>query len=196
MRKIVLFFLFISAHAFSQDVKEIIAKETCECTSKLDLDALNSSDLELKFGLCMLESYNKHIGEFPENQRLDFQDNAQMEKFGEEIALKMLEFCTEIISKLGENHDDSDEVEKNDSSVKGIYNGFLIDAFYTIFIKDSNDKTFELVVLDYFKNVNLITNKLIENSQEIEVYYYEADLFYPKSNKFISTKIITDIIKK
>lgn len=195
MRKIVLFFLFISAHAFSQDVKEVIANETCECVSQLDLDSINSSDLELKFGLCMLEAYNKHINEFPESERLDFQNNSQMEKFGEEIALKMLNYCSSLVIKLGESSS-AEEVKKTDNSVRGIYNGFLIDAFYTIFIKDSSGKTVELIVLDYFNNVNLITDKLIENAQEIEVTYYEADLFYPKLNKFISTKIVTDIIKK
>jgi hypothetical protein len=196
MKKVILFFLLISINVFSQDVKQIIAEETCECASKFDLDSLSSSDMELNFGLCMLESYNKHISEIPESERIDYKNNSQMEKFGEEIAIKMLEFCSSIILKLGESYNDSESLKETDNTVNGTYNGFLIDAFYTIFVKDSNGNKLELVILDYFDNVNLITDKLIENTQEIKVSFYEADLFYPKLNKFISTKIVTDIIKK
>ena len=198
MKNMVFFFLFVSTHLFSQDVKDVIANETCECASELNLEAMSSSEMELKFGLCMLESYNKHINEFPESERLDFKNDTQMRKFGEVIAMKMLPFCSETILKLGQNYNEADTENSNekDTYITGVYNGFLLDTFYTIYVKDSNGQTQELVILDYFDNVYLITDKLIENSQEIDVSYYEADLFYPKLNKFISTKIVTDIIKK
>ena len=199
MRQIILFlFLVINVTVFSQDIKEKIAEETCGCVSKLDIDSMNSSDLELKFGLCMLDAYNTHIDEFPESERLDFGDNAQMEKFGEEIALKMLVSCPDFILKLGEGYNVSgnENAEEKDSVIKGIFSGSKADTFYTIIVKESTGKTTELIILDYFENVYLITDKLIKNNQEIEVYYYETELFDVKLNKFVPTKIVTDIIKK
>ncbi|WP_111307450.1 hypothetical protein [Confluentibacter sediminis] len=199
MKKIILFLFFVvNATVFSQDIKEKIAKETCECVSKLDTDSMNSSDLELKFGLCMLDAYNMHIDEFPESERLDFGDNVQMEKFGEEIALKMLTSCPDLILKLGGSYNvsENENTDKNDSVIKGVFNGSKTGTFYNIIVKESTGKTTELIILDYFENVYLITDKLIKNNQEIEVYYYETELFDVKLNKFVSTKIVTDIIKK
>jgi hypothetical protein len=196
MKTGILFFLLISLNVYSQDVKEVIAKETCECIAKFDIDSMTSSDLELKYGLCMLESYNNYIGEFAENEKLDFLNNVQMVKFGEEIAVKMLIFCPDFILKLGESYDSSEKVEETEPVIKGVYYGSEIETFYTIFIKQSNGETTELVVLDYFDNVYLITDKLINNNEKLEVSYYEADLFDAKLNKFISAKIVTDIIKK
>ena len=100
--------------------------------------------------------------------------------------------------KLGEGYNVSgnNNLEKNDSVIKGVFNGFKTDTFYTIIVKESTGKTIELIILDYFEKVYLITDKLIKNNQEIEVYYYEAELFNVKLNKFVSAKIVTDIIKK
>jgi hypothetical protein len=195
MKKYILFLFFISATTFSQDVKDKIAKETCECTTKLDLDEMDSSDLELNFGLCMLESYNKHINEFAENEKLDFENNAQMEKFGEEIALKMLSFCPDMILKLGEGYK-SDETVSNDLTIEGIFNGTKAETFFNVIIKEPTGKTTKLILLDYFENAYLITDKLLKNNQEVKVTYYEAKLFDSKSNSFVATKIITNIIQK
>lgn len=195
MKKYILFLFFISATTFSQDVKDKIAKETCECTAKLDLDEMDSSDLELNFGLCMLESYNKHINEFAENEKLNFENNAQMEKFGEEIALKMLSFCPDMILKLGEGYK-SDETVSNDLIIEGIFNGTKAETFFNVIIKEPTGKITKLILLDYFENAYLITDKLLKNNQEVKVTYYEAKLFDSKSNSFVATKIITNIIQK
>lgn len=195
MKKIILLLFFISVTSFSQNVKDKIAKETCDCTSKLDLTAMNSSDLELNFGLCMLEAYNNHISEFSENEKLDFENNAQMEKFGEEIALKMLSFCPELILKLGEGYKEEGTVS-NDLTIEGVFNGTKMETFFNIIVKEPSGKTTKLILLDYFDNAYLITDKLIKNNQAVQVTYYEAKLFDSKSNSFVLTKIITNIIQK
>lgn len=196
MKKIILFFVLSSLSMFSQDVKDKIAKETCECSKKFDLDTMNSSDLEVKFGLCMLESYNNHINEFSENEKLNFNDGTQMEKFGEQIAMKMLSFCPDIILKLGEGYDEIEKGNTQDAVISGNYVGNDIDTFYNIIIKESNGETTKLIILDYFDNVNLITDKLLKNNDGVNVSYYETQLFDAKLNKFITAKIVTDITKK
>ena len=195
MKKNLLFLFFISFAAFSQNVKDKIAKETCECSSKLDLKSLDNSELELIFGLCMLESYNKHIKEFPENEKLDFENNDQMEKFGEEIALKMLGFCPDVILKLGEGYSEKESVS-GDLTIEGVFNGTKLETFFNIIIKEPSGKTTRLILLDYFENSYLITDKLLKNNEEVKVMYYESTLFDIKINSFIPVKIISNIIKK
>ncbi|NHN26829.1 hypothetical protein FIA58_014180 [Flavobacterium jejuense] len=195
MKNFILFLFFISTTCFSQDVKEKIAKETCECTSKLDTASMNGSDLELNFGLCMLESYNKHINEFTDNEKLDFENNAQMEKFGEEIALKMLTICPDMILKLGDGYKNEDTVS-DDLTIEGVFNGTKAETFFNVIIKEESGKTTKLILLDYFDNAYLIQDKLIKNNQTVKVTYYEAKLFDSKTNSFVVTKILTNIIQK
>lgn len=195
MKNFILVLFFISTACFSQNVKEKIAKETCDCTSKLDLSGMDSSDLELNFGLCMLEAYNNHINEFAENEKLDFENNTQMEKFGEEIALKMLSFCPELILKLGEGYKDEGTVS-NELSIEGVFNGTKAETFFNVIVKEPSGKTTKLILLDYFDNAYLIKDKVLKNNQNIKVTYYEAKLFDSKSNSFVDTKIITNIIQK
>lgn len=193
MKLFILFLFFISTASFSQSVKDKIAKETCDCTSKLDLSTLNSSDLELNFGLCMLEAYNNHINEFAENEKLDFENNTQMEKFGEEIALKMLSSCPELILKLGEGYKEEAATTSNDLTIEGVFNGTKIETFFNVIVKEPTGKTTKLILLDYFDNAYLITDKVLKSNQSIKVTYYEAKLFDSKSNSFVPTKIITNI---
>lgn len=195
MKISILFLFFITATSFSQDVKEKIAKETCECTSKLDTASMDGTDLELNFGLCMLESYNKHIAEFSDSEKLDFENNTQMEKFGEEIAVKMLSVCPDLILKLGEGYKNEDAVS-NDLSIEGFFNGTKVESFLNLIIKEASGKTTKLILLDYFDNAYLMKDKLLKNNQAIKVTYYEAKLFDFKSNSFVATKILTNIIQK
>lgn len=186
-----------SFSVFSQDVKDKIAKETCECVSKLDLDSTNSDDLELNFGLCMLESYNNHINEFPENEKLDFENTPQMEKFGEQIALKMLTFCPDIILKLGEGYGNEENEASKDLVIEGVFNGTsTTESFFTISIKESNGKLTKLILLDNFENSYLIVDKVIKKNEAVNVSYYEVELFDMNLNRFVTTKIITNITKK
>ncbi|MFC4740044.1 hypothetical protein ACFO3U_08560 [Flavobacterium ponti] len=197
MKKAVLFFVLSSFSMFSQDVKDIIAKETCECSTKLDLSTMSSDDLELNFGLCMLESYNNHIDEFSESEKLDFENSTQMEKFGEQIALKMLTFCPDVILKLGEGYGDDESETSTDLSIEGTFNATsTTGSFFTISIKESNGKLTNLVLLDNFDNSYLIVDKVIKKNEAVNVTYYEVELFDMKLNRFVTTKIITNITKK
>ncbi|NCO63262.1 MAG: hypothetical protein GW839_11450 [Flavobacteriales bacterium] len=191
---ILLLVFSLSISVFAQDIKDTIAKETCECVSKFDTDAMNSSDLELNFGLCMLESYNKHINEFAENEKLDYENNAQMENFGEVIATRMLEFCPKMILKLGKNLNEA-PISK-DLTIEGVFNGTNPEAFFNVIIKEPTGKTTKLILLDYFENAYLITDRLLKSNQEVIVTYYEANLFDSNLNSFVATKIITNIITK
>lgn len=195
-RNLVILFLVFSLgiSAFAQNVKDTIAQETCECVSKLDTDAMNSSDLELNFGLCMLDSYGKHTDAFAENEKLDFENNAQMENFGEDIATRMLEFCPKMILKLGENLNEAPV--SSALTIEGVFMGTDTKTFFNVLIKEPTGKTTKLILLDYFENAYLITDSLLKSNQEVIVTYYEAQLFDSNLNSFVTTKIITNIIKK
>ena len=196
MKKVVLFLCLVSLNIFSQTVNDKIAQETCDCLSKVDLESTNADDLDLNIGLCMLESYNNHISEFAENEKLDFEDEVQMEKYGEQIAMKMLAFCPNIILKLG-SIDNANEDESESLFIDGNFNGTSNkESFFTVLIKENNGKISKLALLDNFDNSYLIIDKVLKINDSVSVNYYEIELFDVKLNRFVTTKIITDITKK
>lgn len=199
MRKIILLFLLVSFTGFSQDVKDIIAEEACDCTTKVDFTSMNGSELQTQFGLCILQSYSNHSNEFPADEKLNFDDESQMEKFGEEIALKMLKFCPNTILELGKktvNDEDYDEEEVANESISGKVKSISNSNYLVIKLVENSGKTTDFFLLSDFDNSFLITDKLIKNNDSITIFFYEIDLYDVKLNKFITQKIISDIIKQ
>ena len=118
MRKIsIVLFLIFSTNSFSQDVYDIIGKETCTCleAKKLDYTKLNKKDIQTQVGLCMIQSYSSHASEFKLEDKVSFDDQAGMRSLGEKVAMKMLADCPAIILEMGRrsvDEDDTSEVEK------------------------------------------------------------------------------------
>jgi hypothetical protein len=198
MRKIVLMFLLVSLAGFSQDVKDKIAEETCDCTSKFDISSIKGSELQTQFGLCILQSYNNHINEFPANEKLDFSNESQMTKFGEEIAMKMLKFCSNTIVELGKKTIDvtNYEEELENESVTGKIKSVSASNYFSIKLVENTGKTTDFILLNDFDNSFLITDKVLKINDNVQVFYYEIELYDIKLNKFILQKIISDIIKQ
>lgn len=209
MNKLIILVLLIANLAFSQQEKamEIIAKETCECISKKNEDLNKPLDDKLiaELGVCMLASYQKNIDIFKEDERLDFSNSAEMKGFGEKIALKMMETCPDIIVALGKSKLEKDSQDKEgytvdedfeeDLVVEGKVKSISSNNYLTLKVTESNGKNHDFVVITNFENVYLLTDKVLKPNSEVEVYYYELDVYDIKLNKFITQKIITDIIK-
>ncbi len=205
MNKLFILVLLIANLAFSQQEKamEIIAKETCECISKKkeDLNKPLDDKLTAELGVCMLASYQKNIDIFKEDERLDFSNSAAMEGFGEKIALKMVDNCPDIIlalgkSKLAQDEQDSDaNYIEEDLMVEGKVKSISSTNYLTLKVTESNGKNHDFVVITNFENAYLLMDKVLKPNSEVEVYYYELDVYDIKLNKFITQKIITDIIK-
>ena len=51
-------------------------------------------------------------------------------------------------------------------------------------------------LLSSFDNAFLVTDKVLKTNDTIEVYYYELEVFDAKLAKFVTYKVVTDIIKK
>ena len=68
--------------------------------------------------------------------------------------------------------------------------------FITFSIKETSGRTVEFILLENFNNAFLLTEDLLKPNDVVDVYYYESELFDATVNKFITFKVITDIIKK
>lgn len=201
----------MSSFVNAQDYMRKIADETCDCVEKKKLiNKSNNSEIETEFGICMIAGYNKYSDLVPKKEKLNFSDEKQMEKFGEKLALEMLNSCPKFIMKLGANSLEEENLEKEESNgaqvdevveeeylkVTGSFLGMKKENYYFLNLKEESGKTHKLALLDSFDNAYLITDNILKTTDKVEVLYYEVDLYDVTSNSFIKTKIITDIIIK
>ncbi|WP_158728300.1 MULTISPECIES: hypothetical protein [unclassified Flavobacterium] len=208
MRKVIIALLSIlSANAYSQDMYDVIGKETCAClgSKKLDYKKIDKKELQTQVGLCMIQSYTSHINEFKEEDKIQFDDKDGMRKMGEKVALKMLVNCPEIILELGKStqKDNGDESEDEivadgpaDVFIEGQITAIKKDQFISLQLKDKNGRVYSFLLLDYFETASMLTNNELKAKDSVKVSYTEIELFDVATNEFKYFKIITDLQRK
>lgn len=200
-----LFISLISFNAQSQDILESVTKEVCNCVEakKDKLDTSNPQNLKMQLGLCILGSYSKHTAEIDKKYGKIMDDEAAMEKFGEDIGMKMVTVCPEtLMSFAGAITDDEtadstavEEVKQEDLFIEGEIVAFKATDFVTIQVKDKNARVHNMLMLDYFETASLYTNNQIKVKDKIKVSYTEIELYDPKQKEFRYFKVITALEK-
>ena len=213
--KTIFFLLLITQISFAQKKDAIISKiaeETCDCIQKKKMNQETDSyeDYKMALGVCMLDSYQNHSSKFSNRDKVDLTNHEEMRSFGEEIGIKMVKFCPNFMLEVGEkkitydngsvnknkNYKEEVEEEELDPFVTGTVFQIKADQFISFSIKETSGKTDEFILLNNFNNSFLLTEKLLKPNDIVDVYYYETELFDAKINKYITYKVVTDIIKK
>lgn len=184
--------------SYSQDVLSVIAKEKCECldNKKSKSDNFTGDELKTAVGLCMIRSYSDHMSEFKGDEKVKFGDEGGMTKLGEDVAVKMLETCPNMIMELGKESKSDVEAEAEDVSVTGEVTDIKSEQFLTLQLKDKNGRSYSLLLLDYFDTASLLTNNEIKKKDKLKASYSEIELFDVKAKEFRYYKILTKLEKQ
>lgn len=188
--------MFTSVIVNAQDVMEIMAKETCDCivAKNLDLKNVSSENLQTEFGVCAMQSYVKHKEAYDKISPSDIADTESMRKFGENLAMKMLSTCPEIIMGLA---NDTPSLEPATSpTIEGTVIEFVTEQFVTIKVKDKNQRLHSFILLDYFDTASLYTDGIIKKKDNVIVSYSEIELYDAKAKEFRYYKVISGLEKK
>ena len=203
MKKIfLLVVLFCNVALYSQDVLEVIAKETCEClTSKKSKNPnLSVEDFKSEVGVCMIKSYSDHMSEFKGADKVNFTDKEGMTKLGEQVAIKMLQICPDMIMELGRNavkqYEDDEVAEEEDPTLSGEVVDIKWEQFITLQLKDKTGRNYNLLLLDSFDTASLLTNNEIKKKDKLIVSYTEIELFDAKAKEYRYFKILTNLEKQ
>lgn len=201
MKKIfLLLVLLCNAVSYSQDVLAVIAKETCQCleAKKAKEPNLSAADFKTEVGVCMIKSYTDHMSEFKPSEKVDFTDEEGMSKLGENVAIKMLQICPDMILELGRSAIDEgkEEVQKEDAFLLGEVIDVKWEQFVTLQLKDQTGRNYNFLLLDSFDTAPLLTNNEIKKKDKLKVSYTEVELFDSKAKEFRYFKILTKIEKQ
>lgn len=201
MKKLLLLVLLTSSSIFAQKLsKEQLTDKmsdiTCECASKQEITKEN---MEMTLGICILDAIKKHEKDVEKHFGKNVVSNDEkMEKLGYEIGTKMGTKCPSVFMFMleGEEEDDVEVEEIPDLMISGKLTEVKSEQLLTFSVKEDSGKMNQFLLLNNFENVFLLTDKVLKTNDAIEVYYYESEIFDAKLSKFVTFKIVTDIIKK
>jgi len=207
-RLILILTCFFAYYASAQDYMEKIAEGTCDCIAKKKLNLNNDEQLKLNLGLCMMEAYGKYEKLVPKKDRLDLSNSAQMRAFGEKLGIKMISFCPDFLMAVGKQALKDDAIEEDstavsvdeaialeDLSVEGTIHSITKNHYLILTVKESTGKSHQFYLINNFENSYLITDQVLQNKDKVKVSYFETELYDVQLNKFLISKVITDIVK-
>lgn len=182
---------FTSLNLFAQDdLLDIVAKETCECTDSM---GITKETMQAQLGMCMLSSLTKHPNLA---SKLDFSDKKVMRQFGESVGLKMADFCPNTILTIGYQALENEKAEMPPSvqEVEGTFKGFEGEDLTFIIIHNSKGRRYKLLWLTPFDgDGNLISLGKKAVNKPVSVQYKNEDFYSPKMEEYITRKVITQI---
>jgi hypothetical protein len=197
-KHIIIVILLVTSLSYSQDYLDIIGKETCECikAKKFDLSKPNVLELQGALGSCMMTSYSVYREKMSPNDRAEYGDSQGMRKLGENIGIKMLTHCPELIIALGSSTDDKEStVEDLATVLEGEFLEIKTSDFISITMKDLTGRIHSLLLLNHFVNAELITDKVLKKNETITVSYKDHEFYDPKSKDFKYYKVLYSLTK-
>ena len=202
MKKFILLVLVIaSSTVFAQKLsKEELAvkmsEKSCECINK---EEISKDNFELTLGLCIIEAINAFEKDVDRHYGKDVINNEKkMEELGYDVGKEMAKTCPTVFKFMFDDDSENQEVveETPDEMITGQLTELKSEQFLTFSVKEDSGKMNHFIMLSSFENSFLLTDKVVKVNDAVEVYYYELELYDAKLSKFISYKVVTDIIKK
>ena len=199
MKKILLLLVLVGNIAFAQKLtkdllSEKLAEKACGCAEKQEITKEN---FELSIGICLLEGINAFEKDVEKNYGKDVISNdKKMEELGYDVGKKMGSKCPTIFKFMLDEEEEAAPDESEELSVSGKVSEIKTEQFITFVVKEATGKTNQFILLSNFDNAFLLTDKVLKATDEVDVTYYEMELYDAKLGKFVSYKIVTDIIKK
>jgi hypothetical protein len=199
MKKLLLLLLLTSSSIFAQkltkdQLSEKLADKACDCAGKQEITKEN---FELTIGICLLEGINAFEKDVEKHYGKDVISNdKKMEELGYDVGKKMGSKCPTIFKFMLDEEEEAAPDESEELSVSGKVSEIKTEQFITFVVKEATGKTNQFILLSNFDNAFLLTDKVLKATDEVDVTYYEMELYDAKLGKFVSYKIVTDIIKK
>jgi hypothetical protein len=199
MKKILLLLVLVGNIAFAQkltkdQLSEKLAEKACGCAEKQEITKEN---FELSIGICLLEGINAFEKDVEKHYGKDVISNdKKMEELGYDVGKKMGSKCPTIFKFMLDEEEEAAPDESEELSVSGKVSEIKTEQFITFVVKEATGKTNQFILLSNFDNAFLLTDKVLKATDEVDVTYYEMELYDAKLGKFVSYKIVTDIIKK
>ena len=213
MKKILIILLIVTNFAVAQnnkkkDLVKKLTETTCNCTTK---NKIAPGKVKVTLGLCLLDAITTNKTEVFKVYNKKSLDKDLIEKVGEDVGSEMMDLCPEtmeillndkeLMDEIAEDNDidvsnSTEELEDDENlNISGTFTETKVDGYLYVVVKENSGRINQFVILQSFENVFLITDKVLKPNDSVSVTYYEAELYDPQLNKFITLKVATNIVK-
>ena len=195
-----LFSLFLLAALASlplaaQGLIDKLADASCECISKQDVDNMSQEQMQMQLSLCMMEA----VGKYPEEFQKEFGDlnpgdQAAMNKFAEQVGMKMVFKCPTVLMKVA---DVQAQVQATTSTLQvlaGTIKAIDGEEFATVTLTDEQGRTHKLLWLRYFKgSERFISEPSKVIGSKVQVKVESVEYYSPKAKDYYGRKEIREV---
>jgi hypothetical protein len=169
---------------------EKIADDSCECMTKTSLSDMNSGQIEMQMGICILQSVGKFKVEIEKNIGQRSITDVMTEQFGEQVGLKMALVCPQIFMFFGDYTEDVTELGY--SVELGKIKSIEKKQFNMVNLEMYDGSLLKFIWLWEFEGSEILTKNQYKNKW-INIFYSILELYDPELKKYIPYKVIEAI---
>lgn len=187
----------------AQEYLEDIAKEVCECASKIDY-SLTKKAVQLQIGLCVISSAKNYKKKIKKDLEIDMDNLAPGEgrKLGKLVSVKLSNYCPETFAKIYDKAAEEDDlpavpldVDAPDDAVFGVITKIEEGNFIVFSLKDDNGKVIKLYWLGFISSdMDLVTDYAKILNKTATVCYRRHDYFDPRIKEYRQHYVITKLM--
>ncbi|AXG71465.1 hypothetical protein KORDIASMS9_03722 [Kordia sp. SMS9] len=182
-------------------VLEDVTNDVCACISEKVDEGISQKDIEVQLGLCLINSYGKFKARIDKYMNVSFDDATSMEKFGQEIGMKMITVCPDtfmsfakdIIEEEVENYNASDETTPVFTVVSGEAVKLVNDQFNVLSFKGTNKRMYKFLWLEYFEGQELLSDMKDLKKKQLEISFESIEMYDPKLKDYRTYKVLRKI---
>jgi len=190
---LMIMFVF-SSFIQAQDVLDKVSDETCECIEKKVKGKMDSDQLTMVLGLCMLDASSGYKKEIKKKYKIDLTNENEFTEFGEILGERLATRCDKFMEIVFEMMSD-DESEIGNEIKKELYEEIGVEEVDEVIEANSpNQRTAEILEI---KEGNILLLKCKIDGKLVDVYCIEEfdgaenlkDLAGLKNNSFNITTV-------
>ena len=199
----------------SISIQQQLAAAILNLYKNAEVKKIDKDNVKIGLGSCLLEAMNTHKTEMLKAYNVKKIDKNLIQTVGEAAGGKMIDICPEVLDLLlsdekfvneiisdfsnnksnSKSQDSTNNFTDGNLFIDGVYTETKYEGYLQIVVKEDSGRINNLILLNDFDTSFLITDKVLKSNEKIKVYYYISDIYDYKINKFVSCKIITNLIK-
>lgn len=191
---VLLFGLIFCLPLNAQNIYQKVAEHTCSCLGEKTTEELEAVNLEFQLGLCIIGGIFKNKEEFDQTFGGKTIQEIDMEKFGEDVGMEMLNICPQIFLNFV-NGDDDEEANDEFSGIElGKITGIEKKQFNVVNLESGDGSILKFLWLWDFTGSEMLIDGSYKDKW-LNVVYSNVELYDAQKATYVVFKVIEAIVE-
>lgn len=178
----------------AQNIYQKVAEHTCSCLGEKTPEELQAGNVEIQLGLCVMAGVYLHKEEFDQVFGGKSLKEIDMEKFGEDVGMEMLNICPQIFLNFV-NTDDDEEADDDFSGIElGKITGIEKKQFNVVNLESGDGSILKFLWLWDFTGSEMLIDGSYKDKW-LNVVYSNVELYDAQKATYVVFKVIEAIVE-